>query len=104
MEEEGWAVHWPPRDTDQNDSVGLQICRDNRTAIDEADRVFIVWDGISQGCLFDLGMAFALSKPVTLLAVPLGVAGEKSFERMVRAWADGFQSSHPTVRYRTSPA
>jgi len=36
LEEAGHTVHWPPRDTDQNDSVGLRICQDNRKALEEA--------------------------------------------------------------------
>lgn len=88
LEAEGWSVHWPHRDTDQDDSVGLRICQDNRAAINDADRVFIVWDGKSKGCLFDLGIAFALFKPVTVLAAPPPAVGEKSFEAMVRAWGD----------------
>lgn len=64
LEAEGWSVHWPPRDTDQNDPVGLRICTDNARAIAGADAVHVIWDGKSQGVLFDLGVAFALKKRV----------------------------------------
>ena len=31
LESEGWAVHWPPRDTLQNDPLGgIQTCTENR--------------------------------------------------------------------------
>jgi hypothetical protein len=80
-----WDLHWPHRDTDQEDDTGLRICRDNLEAIKQADRVFVVWDGQSHGCLFDLGMAFALGKPITWLKLPEPTAG-KSFANMVRAW------------------
>lgn len=86
LEGRGWVVHWPHRDTDQNDPTGLRICRDNREAIDRADRVFIVWDGQSTGSLFDLGIAFALHKPLGLIQIPAASEG-KSFQNMMREWA-----------------
>lgn len=85
LERQGWNVHWPPRDTNQNDDTGLRICRDNRQAIQAADVVHVIWDGKSQGCLFDLGMAFAMGKPVYTLGLPKATGG-KSFQNMVRAW------------------
>jgi nucleoside 2-deoxyribosyltransferase len=94
LESEGFAVHWPPRDTDQNDGTGLRICSDNAAAIAAADVVHIVWDGQSQGCLFDLGVAFALKKPVIPIVLPLPSEG-KSFQNMIRAWADA-RSTNPT--------
>ena len=86
LEADGWAVYWPPRDTGQDDPTGLRICADNRDAIMRADVVHIVWDGISQGCLFDLGVAFALDKRVVPVRLPVPSDG-KSFQNMVRAWA-----------------
>ena len=87
LEADGWRIHWPHRDTDQRDDTGLRICRDNFMAIEAADRVFVVWDGKSRGCLFDLGMSFALDKPITWLKLPDKTDG-KSFENMVRAWEE----------------
>jgi nucleoside 2-deoxyribosyltransferase len=86
LEADGWEVHWPPRDTDQNDPVGLRICADNLAAIQRADVIHVVWDGQSQGCLFDLGMAFALGKIVVPVTLPQPSEG-KSFQNMVREWA-----------------
>lgn len=85
LEAEGWSVHWPPRDTNQDDAIGLDICRQNRAAIAAADRVFISWDGKSTGSLFDLGMAFAMHKPLTVLEAPEPTP-HKSFQNMMRAW------------------
>ena len=48
------------RDTDQNDSVGLRICKDNGRAIAGADEVHVWYDPTSQGSAFDLGMVFML--------------------------------------------
>ena len=85
LEVEGWTVHFPPRDTDQNDSTGLRICTDNRAAIESADIIHVVWDGKSQGSLFDLGMAFALRKPLRIVLIPDPTEG-KSFQNMMRQW------------------
>jgi nucleoside 2-deoxyribosyltransferase len=85
LESGAWSVHWPPRDTDQNDNTGYRICVDNRTAIEQSDVVFVIWDGKSQGCLFDLGMAFALRKSVLWVTLPPESRG-KSFQNMIRDW------------------
>jgi nucleoside 2-deoxyribosyltransferase len=85
LEDEGWEVHWPPRDTNQDDAVGLRICRDNYAAILAADVVHVIWNGESQGCLFDLGMAFAAGKPVHVIELP-DPTPHKSFQNMIRAW------------------
>jgi len=88
LEADGYTVHWPPRDTDQSDETGLRICADNYNAIKASDTVHVVWDGKSQGCLFDLGMAFALSKPIIPIKLPPLSVG-KSFQNMIIAWAGG---------------
>lgn len=67
LEAAGNQVHWPLRDTDQNDPVGWRICQANRQAIKNADEVHIWWNGKSQGSLFDFGMAFALKKKIVLV-------------------------------------
>jgi hypothetical protein len=71
LEEEGNDVHWPYRDTDQDDPYGLDICEENRKAIDSADEVHVYWTSKSQGSIFDLGMAFGMSlyedKPIRLV-------------------------------------
>lgn len=91
LEREGWDVHFPPLDTDQADETGLRICTDNRAAIEAAEVVHVVWDGESQGGLFDLGMAFALRKPIEIISLPERTDG-KSFQNMVFEWV------HPKER------
>lgn len=86
LEAKGYRVHWPARDTDQNDPTGLRICSDNLAAIVAADVIHVIWDGKSQGCLFDLGMAFALGKRIVPLSLPELTEG-KSFQNMIEAWA-----------------
>lgn len=84
LEKQGHVVHYPLRDTPQNDRTGLNICKANLKAIQQADEIHIAWDGKSQGVLFDLGMAFALGKiikPVVGYFPPL--TPHKSFQAMV---------------------
>ena len=86
LESRGFSVHWPPRDTDQHDPSGFRICQDNARAIRDASVVHVVWDGHSQGCLFDLGVAFAYGKRVEPIELP-PVTDGKSFQNMIRVWA-----------------
>ena len=37
LESRGYDVHWPPRDTNQDDPHGFRICSDNKKAIEEAE-------------------------------------------------------------------
>jgi hypothetical protein len=85
LESIGYQVYWPPRDTDQNDPTGLRICRDNLRAIKKAKVVHIIWDGKSQGGLFDAGMAFALKKKLIIVSVP-ELKNSKCFQDMFAAW------------------
>lgn len=62
LEQEGYDVYWPARDTDQSDPIGLTICETNRTAIERAGAIHIWFDPQSQGSLFDFGMTFAFLK------------------------------------------
>jgi len=84
LEKSGHRVHWPERDTNQNDGIGLRICRDNRAAIKEADEIHIWWNEKSQGSLFDFGMAFAQEKKI-ILANPNDVLSttQKSFNNVL---------------------
>lgn len=85
LEGEGYEVHWPARDTNQ-EGTSLEICKQNREAMRKADVVHFIWDGISQGCLFDLGMAFEMEKPIIVLKTP-PLTPEKSFQNLVVEWA-----------------
>ena len=67
IEHSGKSIHYPARDTNQNDSIGYRICTDNKQAMKRAREVHIFWDKNSNGTLFDLGMAFALSKTLHIV-------------------------------------
>ena len=88
LEDKGWVVHFPPRDTPQVSDTGYDICLRNMAEIKAADRVYIFWDGESQGCLFDVGMAFAFKKNIEVLHLPQITSG-KSFQNMISEWASG---------------
>lgn len=102
----GRKVHWPPRDTDQNDPIGLRICTDNGKAILEADEIHIWWqwqekkwwqrwmwwikEKKSTGSLFDFGMGFMcyiLGNKKIILANPEEVkpTEKKSFNNVLLA-------------------
>ncbi|MGC8478714.1 MAG: hypothetical protein ACP5NE_02190 [Candidatus Micrarchaeia archaeon] len=53
-----FATIYPLRDTEQNDPIGLEICKQNNHAMSEADLVLIYWDPESQGSPFDFGVIF----------------------------------------------
>ncbi len=60
LEKEGHQVHWPYRDTEQNDPVGINICDTNLRKILEADEVHIWYLRKSQGIHFDFGAVYIL--------------------------------------------
>jgi nucleoside 2-deoxyribosyltransferase len=87
LEAHGTDVHYPARDTDQNDPVGYRICCDNRQAIEKCDEVHIFWDAQSKGSLFDLGMAFALKKKIVIANMDeIEPTPNKSFTNMICHW------------------
>ncbi len=72
---EGHTVYVPGTQTKQ-DTDELTICTANRDAMMKADEVRVIWDGTSHGVIFDLGMAFALNKPVKLeYVIPKSMKG-----------------------------
>lgn len=81
LEDDGWDVHWPMRDTPQ-DVSSIEICRANTRAIALSDVVFIIWDGKSTGSLFDLGVTFALGKELRVISAPDKTEG-KSFQNLM---------------------
>ena len=62
---EGHEVYVPGVQTKQ-DTDELTIATANRAAMRNADEVRVIWDGTSHGVIFDLGMAFAMEKPLKL--------------------------------------
>ena len=65
LQAEGCEVYVPVVRTKQ-DTDELSIATSNREAMRQADEVHVIWDGTSHGVIFDLGMAFAMEKPIKL--------------------------------------
>ena len=80
-------VYDPLKHTDQTDPTGFDICSENTAAIEKCDEVHIFWDKNSTGTLFDLGVAFALSKRLQIIN-PENVekTSKKSFANMLLEW------------------
>lgn len=59
MENEDNEVHWPIRDTEQNDPIGINICDTNSKKIFEwADEIHIYYLKESRGIQFDIGAVY----------------------------------------------
>lgn len=86
LERDGHEVHWPLRDTNQNDNIGNKVTSQNANAIRSADEVHIWYTQDSKGTHFDLGMAWILNKPL-VIANDITDPGYKSYERLIRWWS-----------------
>ncbi len=67
LKREGYSVHYPPDDTQQDDKVGLAICTQNKTGMKKSREVRLYWTPRSEGTRFDLGMAFMAEKPFAII-------------------------------------
>lgn len=67
LESKGIKVHYPPRDTNQNDPIGLNICIQNRAAIKSSGEIHNYFNPASRGTVFDTGMAFMAEKPLFII-------------------------------------
>lgn len=65
LEKEGHDVKIPAFD-DKKDLDDLGVCLYNRDLIAWADKVYLIWDNRSPGAIFDMGMVFALDKPLVI--------------------------------------
>jgi len=70
MEIQGYDVFFPLRDTKQTATTANAVVHSNLRGIKGVDEVHLIWDGSSFGSIFDLGMAYALEKPVKVVYVP----------------------------------
>lgn len=86
LERGGYEVHWPHRDTDQDDPYGYNICAENRKAIRGSEEVHVYYKDGSLGSIFDLGMTFAEEKPVKVINSDElgGLNPPKSFKNLLR--------------------
>ena len=75
----GEKCYIPSRDTPQDH--GDNILPTNLKAMEGCDEVLVFWDGGSLGTMFDMGMAYALRKPIKPMELVNG-----------RNWQEYFQS------------
>ncbi len=98
LEAQGHKVHYPTRDTEQNDpSGGYKICRTNFRVLLDADEIHIWYDESSSGSKFDMGGIFMLHmlgirKKIVIANEGLILAEpkQKSFLRVMRHLAQLF--------------
>ena len=84
LESQGHNVHYPPRDTNQDDPIGLNICTENKGGIRKSDEVHIYWNSASSGSKFDLGMTFMEEIPIVLFNIDkIQITPHKSFENVL---------------------
>ena len=88
LESQGHEVHLPHRDTNQN-ATGIEICKENATAIFASNEVHIFYNELSQGTHFDMGVAFVLNKKIKVIKNGEITVG-KSFSRMLLEWENNF--------------
>lgn len=81
----GHHVHFPPDDAPQSDPTGKAICETHRAAMLSCDEVHIFWDIRSSGSHFDLGMAYALRKPLVPVHCEIPDGPEKSYWKVMCA-------------------
>lgn len=91
FETQGYSVHLPHRDTDQEGS-GLEICLQNAHAISAADEIHIFYNSKSSGIHFDMGVAFVMDivcgnkKKIVVAENGIWEPGVKSFPQFLYDW------------------
>jgi len=80
LEEQGYEVITPMFDSKV--SSELDVVSYNRALIESADEIYLIWDGRSIGTIFDLGMVFALRKPLHIWYLE-----ERSIQNVARMMA-----------------
>ena len=91
LEDNGYEVHLPHRDTDQN-ARGYDICNQNARAIAMANEVHIFYNPDSQGTHFDMGVAFAYGRKI-IVAENIEYGEGKSYPRMLDEWSSIYKRS-----------
>jgi hypothetical protein len=104
LEELGHTVYYTPRDARNSNGAGLHVCTIKREVMAKADKVFFAWDGEDQDCVFDLGMAFAMSKKVILISgcVPSEIEIPSLFTSAISEWADVGPEKFSTSKEETN--
>jgi len=88
----GHQVKLPALDSIKGDE--LAICSYNRSIIEWADEVHVFWDQRSLGTIFDLGMAFALRKPIKVIYLE-----KKTFANFMRQYQSSLEHDESSLEH-----
>lgn len=100
LESKGIKVHYPPRDTNQNDPIGLNICSTSRAAIKNSDEIHNYFNPLSEGSAFDSGMTFMVGKPIFIInADTLKSYASDDFARFLLKYAYNTRIDQPSYFY-----
>lgn len=69
LEAQGHETFVPLRDTKQVKTTEHAILESNRVGMIWCDEAHVLWDLSSLGVIFDLGMAYALDRPIKIIKV-----------------------------------
>ena len=85
---EGYTIHAPHLHTRQTDLFGgYAICKQNAEAVASSKEIAIYYDQSSTGSVFDLGVAYALHKPLRLLnREEIEFNDEDLIDTIVKTW------------------
>ena len=85
---DGYIIHAPHLHTVQTDLFGgYAICKQNAEAVATSEEIDIYYDQSSTGSVFDLGVAYALHKPLQLLNKEEIVFNELDIiDEMIKTW------------------
>lgn len=86
MRRRGWKLFCPWLHAPQDDPTGIEIVKAEHAAMLRSDRVVVYRDVNSKGSHFDLGMTFALGKPILLIGAAQKDKKGKSYLKVIRRW------------------
>lgn len=69
LEAQGHQTFVPLRDTKQTNTIEHRILDSNRIGMIWCDEAHVLWDLSSLGVIFDIGMAYALERPIKIIKV-----------------------------------
>ena len=86
---EGYIIHAPHLHTRQSDLFGgYAICKQNALAVATSNEINIYYDQTSTGSVFDLGVAYALNKPLVILnKEQIEFNDNDTIDNIVKNWA-----------------
>lgn len=87
----GYSIHAPHLHTRQTDLFGgFAICKQNAEAVASSEEIDVYYDQSSTGSVFDLGVAYALEKPLVVLNKnEIEFRKEDSIDQIVNNWKYG---------------